>query len=436
MPRKAQNLFDGIASFEALHAAALRAAKGKRGKPGVAAFLANLETEVLCLERELRNGSYRPGGYRKIEIFDPKHRIVSAAPFRDRVVHHAWCAVCEPLFERGFIYDSYANRVLDNYGEEAVNRYWKEVYPYVRDHNDDEILEMLDRLLDVKRPREAFHAVKYDWSRIETTRLKRLLRDAATVDNEPEEHYQISPHHLSKALSVLGGRSTGVSEEEMAHFEFQYIGILDLGDYRMKNLERQVFKAPLLFVQILALVFRRDDGAHDPADWHVEDSQRQRLGGAAYRILDRIALNPERKPDGSVDVDKMHDWVSKTRELCSQYGRSDIGDQCIGQLLARMDVRDGTGRPGTCVCDVMERVASKEIGVGYLVAVSNSRGAYIRDAGGTQERDLALKYRDWGNELKFTYPYMARVLEDLAAMYDGQARWYDDSDALHDRLMS
>ena len=122
MPRKAQNLFDGIASFEALHAAALRAAKGKRSKPGVAAFLANLETEVLCLERELRTGNYRPGGYRKIEIFDPKHRIVSAAPFRDRVVHHAWCAVCEPLFERGFIYDSYANRVGKG-THRAVGRY-------------------------------------------------------------------------------------------------------------------------------------------------------------------------------------------------------------------------------------------------------------------------------------------------------------------------
>ncbi len=36
--------------------------------------------------------------------------MVSAAPFRDRVVHHAFCAIAEPLFERGFIHDSYANR--------------------------------------------------------------------------------------------------------------------------------------------------------------------------------------------------------------------------------------------------------------------------------------------------------------------------------------
>ena len=110
MPRKAHDLFDAIAAFPALHAAALRAAAGKRAKPGVAAFLANLEKEVLRLERDLASGRYRPGRYKTIEIFDPKHRIVSAAPFRDRVVHHAFCAVCEPLFERGFIHDSYANR--------------------------------------------------------------------------------------------------------------------------------------------------------------------------------------------------------------------------------------------------------------------------------------------------------------------------------------
>ena len=110
MPAKQRNLFDGIASFSALHAAALRAAKGKRAKSGPAAFLANLEKEVLRLERELRSGRYRPGRYPTLEIRDPKHRVVSVAPFRDRVVHHALCAVCEPIFDRGFIHDSYANR--------------------------------------------------------------------------------------------------------------------------------------------------------------------------------------------------------------------------------------------------------------------------------------------------------------------------------------
>jgi len=121
---KHRNLFEAIASFPALMEAARRAARGKRAKPGAAAFLANLEKEVLRLERQLKDGSYRPGRYKTIEIYDPKHRIVSAAPFPDRVVHHAFCAVCEPLFERGFIGDSYANRTGKG-THRAIARYEK-----------------------------------------------------------------------------------------------------------------------------------------------------------------------------------------------------------------------------------------------------------------------------------------------------------------------
>ena len=110
MARPIDGLFPRIASFPALEAAAQRAARGKRRKPGVAAFLANLEAEVLRLERELLTGAWRPGRYVEIVVHEPKPRMVSAAPFRDRVVHHALCAVIEPLFERGFVFDSYANR--------------------------------------------------------------------------------------------------------------------------------------------------------------------------------------------------------------------------------------------------------------------------------------------------------------------------------------
>ncbi len=110
MPKRHADLFGAIANFPALCAAARKAVVGKRNKPAAAAFMANLEREVLRLEAEVREGRYRPGRYVEIKIQDPKERIVSAAPFRDRVVHHALCAVICPLFERGFIGHTFANR--------------------------------------------------------------------------------------------------------------------------------------------------------------------------------------------------------------------------------------------------------------------------------------------------------------------------------------
>jgi retron-type reverse transcriptase len=111
MPRRHDGLFGRIANFQALHDAARRAIKGKRKKPGAASIFANLEGELLALERQLRRGDYRPGRYVAFEVNDPKRRIVSAAPFRDRVVHHALCAVVEPIFEAGFIDHTFANRI-------------------------------------------------------------------------------------------------------------------------------------------------------------------------------------------------------------------------------------------------------------------------------------------------------------------------------------
>jgi retron-type reverse transcriptase len=100
-----------LTSWDNLLLAYRKAAKGKRGQPNVAAFEHRLEENLLRLQAALRAETYRPGGYASFTIHDPKRRLISAAPFRDRVVHHALCNLIEPIFERGFISDSYANRV-------------------------------------------------------------------------------------------------------------------------------------------------------------------------------------------------------------------------------------------------------------------------------------------------------------------------------------
>lgn len=104
------NLWHAIVDFENLLNAARKAQRGKRFRDNVLAFNYNLESELQQLQIELQSQTYRPGAYRTFQIFEPKPRLISAAPYRDRVVHHALCNVIVPIFERTFIADTYANR--------------------------------------------------------------------------------------------------------------------------------------------------------------------------------------------------------------------------------------------------------------------------------------------------------------------------------------
>ena len=96
--------------WENLWSAFRSAAKGKRGRPPAARFERNVADRLVELQRELVDGTYAPGAYRHFTIHEPKRRKISAAPFRDRVVHHALCNRMEPVFDARFIPDSYANR--------------------------------------------------------------------------------------------------------------------------------------------------------------------------------------------------------------------------------------------------------------------------------------------------------------------------------------
>jgi retron-type reverse transcriptase len=105
------NLWTAVTSFENLLLAAHKAQRGKRFRENVLEFNYHLESNLIALQTQLKTGSYQPGKYRTFEIFEPKPRIIAAAPYFDRVVHHALCQVIMPIFERSFIRDSYANRV-------------------------------------------------------------------------------------------------------------------------------------------------------------------------------------------------------------------------------------------------------------------------------------------------------------------------------------
>jgi retron-type reverse transcriptase len=127
-----RHLYNQITDFPTLLDAFRKARRGKRNRQEVAAFEFDLETNLFRLQEELRTQTYQPGAYRNFYIMERKLRLISAAPFCDRVVHHALCSTLDPIWEQRFIHDTYAcrpgkgtHRAVDRCQEFAQR------YPYV-----------------------------------------------------------------------------------------------------------------------------------------------------------------------------------------------------------------------------------------------------------------------------------------------------------------
>ena len=123
---------DQVVDMDNLYTAYCKARRGKRRRPDVAQFSLDLEPQLLALQRELVAGEYAPGAYRQFTVYERKPRLISVAPFRDRVVHHAVMNVLEPLLDKRFIPDTCACR-KDKGVHKAVDRYqqFAREYAYV-----------------------------------------------------------------------------------------------------------------------------------------------------------------------------------------------------------------------------------------------------------------------------------------------------------------
>lgn len=233
-------LFPRIVAWENLLLAYRKAARGKRGRQSAAAFEFQVADRLLALQAELKDGSYRPGAYRHFMIHEPKRRKISAAPFRDRVVHHALCNVIEPLFEARFHPHSYANRV-----GKGTHRAVDQLQTYARRYRHVLRLDIVQ------------HFASLDISVLEQT-LFRVVQDART----------------RRLIEVILASGEGVLAEEYTLVRFPGDALQDAARPRglpIGNLTSQFWSNCYL----------------NPLDWFVT----RELGCRAFlRYVDDIAL--------------------------------------------------------------------------------------------------------------------------------------------------
>ncbi len=248
-----KHLYSQISSFENLYLAFKAARKGKRARPDIAEFEFEIESNLLDLQSELLSESYQPGPYHNFRINDPKPRLISAAPFRDRVVHHALCRVIEPLFDIRFIHDTYACRKGKG-THAAIDRAQKfsAQYPFVLKCDIEHFFPRMD------------HQVLYrQFTRViadrQTLRLSKLI-----LDSGADIHKDVEPAYFAGDDSIASMRPRGLPIGNLTSQFWANVYLNSLDHFIKRELHCPAY---VRYVDDFLLFSNRKDDLHE---WRVK----------------------------------------------------------------------------------------------------------------------------------------------------------------------
>ncbi len=337
--------------------------------------------------------------------------------------------VCAPFDERTW-------RAAGEEGDEVAKAYWREVRPHRgREFSGRERTELVDRLLEARRPRAAFFALSLRWDSVETSRLKDLLAKFAADAGEVDGDLEIEQPVIARALKSLDGRA-GVTRDEMAQLEFAFFEALRFSDYGIPNLQCLLAESPRDFAWLVSLLYIRSDGREDPEGWPVKEPQRlPTLRRSAHSVLAEMTRIPGTHGD-EIRAEELQAWVNEVRRLGREVGRSGGTDYCVGKLLSKRPAQDRALWPCRPICEAMETIGSNDALEGFVSGAIEARGVAMRFPGDTQEKELAARYRNWAAGLAVEFPFVGRTLERMAGFYDDSATQWDTLDRLGERLGS
>jgi hypothetical protein len=110
MTKRYRNLIGRVTAPRTMEAALRLTSAGKRLTSGYLDFKEFSALNLADLARDMADGSYHAGIPQEFYILDPKRRLISALPFRDRIAQQALCLVISGIFDRALLPRAFACR--------------------------------------------------------------------------------------------------------------------------------------------------------------------------------------------------------------------------------------------------------------------------------------------------------------------------------------
>jgi len=317
---------------------------------------------------------------------------------------------------------SLLNRI-DNLDREVKHYFWSRCRQNILLLEPEQMRYVIDNLIEFDSPCFAIDIL--EWSMRQNSEvanpdhIAEYLQKAIQKPLTEDDSISSFIYESARLLDYL--EQTNISREKLAELEFLYLHIHE-NQRRSKELYKQIYKNPSLFVEALTFIF--------PAEGELpfnNPKNKEALARIMQNLLENWRQMPGVKEDNSVDAHALNTWVDGVREQADLCGRAEVADIYIGYTLSFAPTDSDGIWPHTAVRDLLECLENPDIESGLRTQIFNNRGVTVRmpTDGGHPERILADQYLQNARHLNSRWPRIAAILKDLADDYSRQAQDYD-----------
>jgi len=340
--------------------------------------------------------------------------------------------------------------LMKEWGDNIPQVYWKNIAVHCISPYEDSTEYAITQLFEAVRPYAALNLVSFsirsskskkDKTTLPKELIIKLLEEAPKHDPRKEKDVAFNSlsYDISELLDILEDK--GVEKSKLVQLEWTWMPALEYSKRGLKSLQQALNEDPKTFIELLKILYR---GKNEAPQDHSE--QEKGTASQAFRLLSKWKVVPgledvqaEKESDGDIQFpkgqvkqEKLFAWVNEARKLAGECDRLDICDIQIGNVLAYSPSDQNGYWPCEVVRNLIEEIDSGELEHGIEVGVYNKRGAYFRAKGGTQERGLAAKFRQYAQQVCSIWPRTAAMLNHIADCYEREARHFDEKAAFEE----
>jgi hypothetical protein len=180
---------------------------------------------------------------------------------------------------------------------------------------------------------------------------------------------------------------------------------------------------PAFFAETLSYVYLAEGEVRDQVS-----SERRAIAEAGQMLISAWRSPPGMRPDGTVDADRLREWVAEARALLADAGRTIHGDYAIGGVLAYVPPDIDGLWPAEPVRELIEDLRSQEFETSLVARKIHGHELFTwrPEDGGAQERRLAEQCREWAGRVSDQWPRTGALLRQMATHHEEWAHRGND----------